>query len=78
MKEKEGFYYPCSENKGADQLRGYCEAGLCLCVPICRLLVFLCSGSNHGPRTVFQDKPELKPLSRTYCDKAGNYAVPNV
>ena len=22
------MYYPCSENKGADQLRGYCEADL--------------------------------------------------
>ena len=28
IKKVEGFYYmyPCSENKGADQLRGYCEA----------------------------------------------------
>ena len=25
------MYYPCSENKGADQLRRYCEADLCLC-----------------------------------------------
>ena len=40
MKEGEGFYYPCSENKGADQLRGYREAGLRLCFRICRLLVF--------------------------------------
>ena len=23
IKEVEGLYYPCSENKGADQLRGY-------------------------------------------------------
>ena len=23
--------YPCSENKGADQLRSYCEADLHLC-----------------------------------------------
>ena len=28
MKEEEGLYYPLSENKGTDQLRGYCEAGL--------------------------------------------------
>ena len=27
----EGLYYPCSENKGADQLRGYREADLRLC-----------------------------------------------
>ena len=29
--EVEGLYYPCSENKGADQLRGYREADLRLC-----------------------------------------------
>ena len=29
--EEEELYYPCSENKGADQLRSYCEADLCLC-----------------------------------------------
>ena len=32
----EGFYYPCSENKGADQLRGYREADLRLCFRICK------------------------------------------
>ena len=30
-REEEGLYYPCSENKGADQLRDYAEAGLRLC-----------------------------------------------
>ena len=40
IKEVEELYYPCSENKGADQLRGYREADLCLCFRICRLLVF--------------------------------------
>ena len=34
------MYYPSSENKGADQLRGYREADLRLCFRICRLLVF--------------------------------------
>ena len=34
------MFYPCSENKGADQLRSYCEADLRLCFRICRLLVF--------------------------------------
>ena len=29
-------YYPCSENKGADQLRGYREADLRLCFRICK------------------------------------------
>ena len=27
---------PCSENKGADQLHGYCEADLRLCFRICK------------------------------------------
>ena len=36
----EELYYPCSENKGADQLRSYREADLRLCFRICRLLVF--------------------------------------
>ena len=36
IKKVEGFYYmyPCSQNKGADQLRGYCEADLRLCFRI--------------------------------------------
>ena len=37
---EEEFYYPSSENKGADQLCGYCEADLRLCFRLCRLLVF--------------------------------------
>ena len=45
MKEEEGLYYPLNENKGADQLRSYCEADLRLCFRLCRLLVFPCSGS---------------------------------
>ena len=40
------MYYPSSENKGADQLRGYREADLRLCFRICRLLVFPWSGSS--------------------------------
>ena len=34
------MYYPCSENKDADQLRGYREADLRLCFRPCKLLVF--------------------------------------
>ena len=40
IKEVEGLYYPCSENKGTDQLRGYHEADLRLCFRICKMLVF--------------------------------------
>ena len=36
INEVEGLYYPCSENKGADQLRGYSEADLRLCFRICK------------------------------------------
>ena len=35
------MYYLCSENKGSDQLRSYCEADLHLCFRLCRLLVFI-------------------------------------
>ena len=43
--KEEGLYYPCSENKGADQLRGYREAGLRLCLRICKKPVFSRRGS---------------------------------
>ena len=36
IQEAEGLYYLCSENKGADQLRGYREADLRLCFRICK------------------------------------------
>ena len=42
---EEGWYYPCSENKGDDQLHGYREADLRLCFRPSILLVFLCRGS---------------------------------
>ena len=37
----EGLYYPCSENKGADQLRGYRDADLRHCFRICKKPVCL-------------------------------------
>ena len=45
LNEEEGLYYPFSENKGADQLRGYREADLRLCFRQGMLLVFPCGGS---------------------------------
>ena len=42
---EEALYYPSSENKGADQLRGYREADLRLCFRISRMLVFPRGGS---------------------------------
>ena len=35
------MHYRCGENKGADQLRGYREADLCLCFRICKKAGFL-------------------------------------
>ena len=43
--EEEELYYPCSENKCADQLRSNCEAYLRHWFCICRFLVFSCTGS---------------------------------
>ena len=45
IEEEEGWHYPCSENKGADQLRGYREADLRLCFRICKKPVFSYRGS---------------------------------
>ena len=45
----EELYYPYSENKGADQLRGYREADLRLCFRICKKPVFSRRGSNEIP-----------------------------
>ena len=45
IKKVEGLYYPSSENKGADQLRGYREADLRLCFCICKNPVFSGQGS---------------------------------
>ena len=52
------MYYPCSENKGADQLRGYREADLRLCFHICKNPVFSRRGSyisEEEIRCVFVD-----------------------
>ena len=49
---EEALYYPCSENKGADQLRGYREADLRLCFRLGRLLVFPRGGSFRTEEVV--------------------------
>ena len=48
IKEGEGLNYPCSENKDADQFRGYREADLRLCFRICKKQVFSRCGSLNG------------------------------
>ena len=56
----EKLYYLCSENKGADQLRSYCEADLRLCFRLCRLLVFPYGGSIIRIASLFGQKiPKL-------------------
>ena len=47
IEKVEVLYYLCSENKGADQLRGYREADLRLCFRICKNPVFSCRGSFY-------------------------------
>ena len=42
------MYYQYSENKGADQLRGYREADLRLCFRICKKPVFSRRSSFYG------------------------------
>ena len=46
----EGLYYLWSENKDADQLRGYRAADLRLCFRICKTLVFSWHGSKYEER----------------------------
>ena len=49
----EGLYYPYSENKGADQLRGHREADLHLCFRICKKPVFSRRGSYGNVQMYF-------------------------
>ena len=65
------MYYLSSENKAADQPRGYREADLRLCFRLCGLLVFPRDGSyfcvrslNAGNRT--NDGP--RGFSNVYTD----------
>ena len=57
MYEEEGLYYLCSENKGADQLRGYREAYLRLCFRICKKSGFLTTQLNLTLEENFQCIP---------------------
>ena len=45
IKEVEGLYYPCSTNKGADQLHSYLEADMRLSFRTCKNPVFSKRGS---------------------------------
>ena len=47
MKVVDGLYYPYSENKGTDKLRGYREADLRLCFRIFKKPIFSRRGSGY-------------------------------
>ena len=60
------MYYPSSENKGADQLRGYREADLRLCFRLCGLLVFPWGGSLYYsclPSFIRHDGEDVQQLN---------------
>ena len=63
------MFYPCSENKGADQLRDYCEADLRLCFRICRLLVF---PSWHEAAHFFYYNFKFKPCHEELFIRVSN------
>ena len=65
IKEVEGLYYQCREDKGADQLHDYCEADLRLSFRICKNTVF----SRHGSYDVVI---HLLSKSRKRCHKIGS------
>ena len=56
------MYYPCSENKDADQLRGYREADLRLCFRPCKLLIFSLTGSSSLSKT--NTKTPIRTVSK--------------
>ena len=68
IKEVEGFYYLCSENKGADQLRGYREADLRLCFRICKKPVFSRRGSYAV--SIMQGQQRLHTHEQCVYDKS--------
>ena len=59
----EVLHFPCAENKGADQLRGYREADLHLCFRICKMPGFSLRGSYH-PRYPTCMRVRLSPPLR--------------
>ena len=65
-----GLYFPCSENKGADQLRGYREADLRLCFRICKKPVFTRRGSNNVTGIV-----QFDPDGSTMLGKIIGYTI---
>ena len=66
------MYYPCGENKGADQLCSYCTADLRLCFRICKLLTFPCGGPIVVTVDAFPDLLKCRshfPILGLMCSK---------
>ena len=84
LEVEEELYYPSSENKGTDQLRGYREADLRLCFRLCRLLVFPRDGSVgslFGSLLIHPTNAELiirfarNQQNTVHCLKNGKYLL---
>ena len=67
----EGLYYSCSENKGADQLRGYREADLRLCFRICKKPVFSRRGSYYAQGGLPSDLEQVYNAAASDVTPAG-------
>ena len=61
------MYYPCSENKGADQLRGHREADLRLCFRIGKNPVFSRCGSIHHTGGFYMSRVSFYMRKPDFC-----------
>ena len=73
IKVEEELYYPYSENKGADQLRGYREADLRLCFRLCKKPVFSRRGSNESPNSLIIALTYIELLCGRKCNVRKKY-----
>ena len=69
------MYYPSSENKGADQLRSYCEADLRLCFRIGKNPVFSRCGSFN--KIVENDMQFSSVIRVTLCYEKADHIRPS-
>ena len=65
IKIEDGLYYPCSENKGADQLCSYCAADLISCAVTAQLIcifVFAYAKSRFSQIIMLTHPCNIDPL----------------
>ena len=72
IKEAEGFYYPCSENKGADQLLGYREVDLRLCFRICKSRFSHNEAHIHSISCTYSRANIFDKFHELLCNKLSN------